>query len=245
MLSGKEHLQSCSPPPCSSFTIIFQHPWLPLPWVRTPEEDIPKVTIFVVVHFPLYIARILAFLILLLFLWSFTIPSNFSVFIEFAILKYFLALIMSNLKSYFVSCFNLSSQAPSQPHLPSHFIIFFYFLLTLSNLPHISGIEFILTECTFPGASYIIPKSGMWWFFVYSSNARGVCLFFFFPGHCQHVDSEWFLNISHWFLREPFWKLAIFYLVSLFKECDMRENMILWTGLENMSSYPHPIPCHF
>lgn len=180
MLSGKEHLQSCSPPPCSSFTIIFQHPWLPLPWVRTPEEDIPKVTIFVVVHFPLYIARILAFLILLLFLWSFTIPSNFSVFIEFAILKYFLALIMSNLKSYFVSCFNLSSQAPSQPHLPSHFIIFFYFLLTLSNLPHISGIEFILTECTFPGASYIIPKSGMWWFFVYSSNARGVCLFFFF-----------------------------------------------------------------
>lgn len=59
---------------------------------------------------------------------------------------------------------------------------------------------------------------------------------------CQHVDSECSLNISHWFLREPFWKWAIFYLVSLFKECDMKENMILWTVLENISNYPsHPL----
>lgn len=64
----------------------------------------------------------------------------------------------------------------------------------------------------------------------------------FFPDRCQHVDSECSLNISHWFLREPFWKWAIFYLVSLFKECDMKENMILWTVLENISNYPsHPL----
>jgi hypothetical protein len=107
---------------------------------------------------------------------------------------------MSNLKSSSVSCFNLSSQALSQPHLPGHLIIQNSFLLTLSNGPCPSGIELIQAKCAFPGGSYITPESETWWLFVHSPDACGVHLFFSWS-----LSARWLrvrLNISHWFLRE-------------------------------------------
>lgn len=74
-------------------------------------------------------------------------------------------------------------------------------------------------------------------------NTSGVCLFFF----------SWSLSVCGlWvvFERLPLIPKGAFLqvsylLASLLQECDLKENMSLWTVLENLSSSPHSTFCNF